>query len=80
MSRFSSNRQSKSTHGSNYITEKLLEMYDVEGLKNGTIPLKFTTLDHDQWEDLGIKAKLLSKKYEKGYFCRGRNSINMVTY
>ena len=46
-------------------------MYDVEGLKNGTIPLKFTTLDHDQWEDLGIKAKLLSKNTKKDIFAEG---------
>ena len=61
-SRFPSNGQPKSTHKSNYITKILLEIYDVEKLPNGTLPLKSTTIDHYQREYSGIKAKFKSAK------------------
>ena len=35
--------------------EMFLEMYDVEETLNGTFPLKFSTINHYQWEDTGIK-------------------------
>ena len=65
MSRLPSNRQLESTHKDNYITENVLEMYGVEELQNGTFPLKFTTIDHYQREDPGIKAILKSAKRKK---------------
>ena len=55
MSSLPLNGQPKSTQDSNYITETLLGMYDVEELPNLTFPLKFTTIAYSQWEDLGIK-------------------------
>ena len=57
MSRLLSNGQPQSTHESNYVTETLLEMYDIEELLNGTFPLKFTNTDHYQPEDPSIKPK-----------------------
>ena len=60
MSRLPSNGQPKSTHDSNYVTETLLEIYDVEELPNVKFPLKFTTIDHCQPEDPGIKSKFKS--------------------
>ena len=68
MSRLPSNGQPKSTHESNYITETLLEIYHVEELMNGEFPLKFTTINHYQWEYLSIKARLKIAKYKKDLF------------
>ena len=62
MPRIPSNGKPNSTHKSNYITETLLEIYDVKELTNGTFPLKFTTINHYQQEDPGIKSKLISAK------------------
>ena len=62
MSRFLSDRQPKSTHESNYFAEMFLEMYDIKEIQNVKLPLKFTTIDHHQWEDIGIQAKLISAK------------------
>ena len=58
------NGQPKYTHKYNYIAETLLEMYDVKKIPNGTLPLKFTTIDHYQQEDPGINTKIQSKKYK----------------
>ena len=63
MSRLTSNRQPKYTHESNFVTETLLDIYDVEELPNNTLPLKFTTIDHYKLDDTGIKVKLKSAKY-----------------
>ena len=43
-------------------------MYDVQELPDIMFPLKFTTIDHYQWEYNDKKAKLLHEKYIKGYF------------
>ena len=48
--------------------ETLLKMYDVGELPNGTLTHNFRTIDHYQREDPGIKAKLISTKYEKDIF------------
>ena len=48
--------------------ETLLEMYDLEELLNGKFLLKFTTIDHYQREDPGMKDKLKSAKYKKNPF------------
>ena len=63
MSRLTSSGQLKYTHDSNYITETLLKLYDVEEIPNGTLPLKFPTINYYQWEYPGIKSKLKSEKY-----------------
>ena len=62
MSRLLSNGQPKSTHESNYITETLLEMYEVEKLPDGTLPLKCTTINHYQRYYPGIKIQV-KKEY-----------------
>ena len=62
MSRFPSDGKNKSTNESNYVLEKLLEIYDVEEIKMGTFPLKFTAIYHYQREDPVIQAKLISAK------------------
>ena len=62
ISRLPSNIQPKSTHQSNYITETLLEMYEVEKLPDGTLPLKCTTINHYQRYYPGIKIQV-KKEY-----------------
>ena len=47
---------------------KILKIYDVQNLTNGILSLKFTTTDHYQQGDPGIKPKLLSAKYKKYLF------------
>ena len=79
MERFPSNGQTKSTHDSNYIRDKFLEMYGIEELPNGTFLLKFTNINNYQQEYPVIKVKLKSAKIEKGYSRGGRNSIHLVT-
>ena len=58
----------QSVHEPNYITEIFLKMYNKEELLNGTLPLKFTAINHYQWEDPVIKAKLRSTKYKNDFF------------
>ena len=65
MSRLSLDGQPKYTHDSDYITETLLEIYDVEEISYGIFPLKFTTIDHYQQEDPDIQANFLCAKYFK---------------
>ena len=40
-------------------------MYEVEELPNSKFLIKFTTIEHNQQEDPGIKSKLKSAKYNK---------------
>ena len=54
MSRIPSNGQPTYTHEYIYILEELLEMYDIEDLPNGTLPLKCTNIYHYQREYSGI--------------------------
>ena len=62
MSRLPSKKQPRSTHESNYVTETLLEMYGIEEIPNGIFPLKFTTINHYQWGNPCVQARLLSAK------------------
>ena len=56
------------------------ELYDIEELPDGTVPLSFNIIDRYQWEDPFLTEKLNWAKYKKGYFRRDRNTIELVAY
>ena len=60
--------QPKYTHESNYIVETLLEMYDVQKLPDGTLLLKFKTIDYYKWDDTSIQENLKGSKYKNVLF------------
>ena len=56
------------------------EIYDIEEIPDGMSPLSFNLINHYQREDPLLTEKLKCAEYKKGYFCGGRNTIELVTY
>ena len=51
LSRLPNKVNQETTHDSTYTTEKMLELYDIEELSEGTFPLLFKRIDCYQRED-----------------------------
>ena len=68
------------THDSTYTTETMLEIYDIQELPKGTLPLSLNIIDRYQRVDPFLTEKLKSAKYKQDSFRRGRNTIEFVTY
>ena len=67
------------THKSNYTTELMSELYDINELNKGTFPLSFQLIDCYQQEDPRLQENTCAT-YQKGYFCGNCNTIELVTY
>ena len=56
------------------------EIYDRYELPEGTFLLSLNIIDRYQQEDPILLEKLNSAEYQKGYFCIGRNTIEVVMH
>ena len=56
------------------------ELYDIEELPEGAFPLSFKLIDRYQREEPFLTEKINSAEYQKGSFCGGWNTIELVTY
>ena len=56
------------------------EIYDIKEVPGGTFSLSFNFIDWYQREDPFRTEKVNCTKYQKGTFCEGRNTIEIVTY
>ena len=54
------------------------ELYDIDELHEGTFLLSFKLIDRYQREDPGLRAILTCAKYQKGYFCGGMNTMEIL--
>ena len=63
-----------------YTTGTMSELYHIEELPEGTFPLLLNFIDRYQQGDPFLTEKLKCKKYTKGSFCGGQNTIELVTY
>ena len=57
----------------------MLELYEIDEMLEGTFPIYFQCVDLYKREDPFLLEKRKCAKYEKGYFCGGRNTVELVT-
>ena len=55
-------------------------IYNIEDLSDGTFHLSFNLIDRYQKEEPLLTENLKCTTYQKGYFWRGRNTVEIVTY
>ena len=80
LSRLPNNGNQPTTHESTYTMETISELYDIDKLPYVTFLLSFNLVDRYQREDPFLTEKLKCVKYQKGSFCGGQNTIELVTY
>ena len=79
LSRLPNNINQETTHESTYTMETILELYNIKELPDGTFPLLFKLIDRYLREDPFLTEKLKCAEYQKGSFCGGCNTIELVT-
>ena len=80
LSRLAINGNQDTTHESMYTMETMSELYNTKELSEGKFPLPFNLIYFYHQEDPFLMEKTKCKKQQKGSFCRGRNTIELVTY
>ena len=56
------------------------EIYDIDKLPEGNFPLSLKLIYFYQLEYCCLQAKLTCAKYQRGYFCGDRDTIELLTY
>ena len=56
----------------------MLELYKIKEIPHGTFPLSFNIIYRYQWEEPFAMEKLNCEKYQRDYFCEGRNTRKIV--
>ena len=56
------------------------ERYDIEELPEGKFPIYFILIYYYQREDPFLTEKPKCAEYQKGYFCGGHNTIEILTH
>ena len=63
-----------------YITETMLELYNIEELPEGPFPISLKLIDHYQREYHLLTKNIYAQNMPKGSFSRGWDTIELVTY
>ena len=74
------NRNQDTTHDYSYTTETMSEIYYINELPEGALPINFNIIDQYQHEDPGLTAKVKNSKYKPNYCFGGSNKdLNIIT-
>ena len=60
--------------------KNMSKLYNIKELTEGMFPLSFNLVYRCQREDPFLTEKPKCAEYTKGYFCRGRNTIDLIMY
>ena len=63
-----------------YTNETMSELYNIEELPEGMFPLSFNFVVHYKQEYHLLTKKRKCAEFTKGYFCKVRNTIDLITY
>ena len=74
------NGNQETTHESTYTMEAMSQLYDVNELPYGMLPLSFKPIDQYQQKGPILPEKLKCVTNQKDYFIRGWNIIELVTF
>ena len=80
LSQLPNNSDQDTTHETTSTTETISNLYNIKEMPEGTFPLYFNPVDRYQREYPFLRETIKHVEYTKGFFRRGRSTIDLITY